>query len=52
MENLIDGGFFPHGRDIDGSLLFIFKCKKHVKGAKDINEVKRCVVYWMERIER
>lgn len=52
MEYLKEGGFFCHGRAKDGSLLFIFKGKKHVKGLRDTDDIKRCVIYWMERMER
>ncbi|XP_065162606.1 motile sperm domain-containing protein 2-like [Atheta coriaria] len=52
MDYMVEGGFFPRGRDKDGCALLIFKCKKHVKGSKDMDEVKRCVIYWMERMER
>ncbi|GLV42809.1 uncharacterized protein CBL_03549 [Carabus blaptoides fortunei] len=52
MDYLIDGSFFSHGKDIDGSTLLIFKCKLHVKGQKDFDELKRCVVYWFERLDR
>ncbi|KAK9499411.1 hypothetical protein O3M35_002453 [Rhynocoris fuscipes] len=51
-EYLEEGSIFVHGRDKDGKSLFIFKCCKHVKGQKDFEELKRCVVYWMERVER
>lgn len=52
MEYLIEGGFFSHGRDEDGCALFIFKCKKHERGTRNMDDLKRCVVYWMERLER
>ncbi|XP_075228538.1 motile sperm domain-containing protein 2-like [Lycorma delicatula] len=52
MDYLEDGSMFVHNRDKDGKLLFIFKCKKHVKGQKDFDELKRCVLYWFERVER
>lgn len=32
MEYLLEGCFFPRGRDVDGCLLLIVKSKKHVKG--------------------
>lgn len=52
MDIIVQGGFFPHGHDKDGSTLFVFKCKKYTKGAHDMIELKRCVVYWFERLER
>lgn len=43
---------FSYSRDIDGKSLFILKCKKHVKGQRSLEELKRCLVYWFERLER
>uniref|UniRef100_A0A224XF82 Putative phosphatidylinositol transfer protein pdr16 n=1 Tax=Panstrongylus lignarius TaxID=156445 RepID=A0A224XF82_9HEMI len=51
-EYLEEGSIFVHSRDKDGKSLFIFRCCKHVKGQKDFEELKKCVVYWMERVER
>jgi len=52
LDYLQDGGIFAHNKDKDGKILLIFKSKKHVKGQKDMEELKRCVVYWFERLER
>lgn len=52
MDYILEGGFFPHGRDIDGCLLLIVKSKKHVKGTKDFEELKKVIIYWFDRIER
>ncbi|XP_023948876.1 motile sperm domain-containing protein 2-like [Bicyclus anynana] len=52
MDYVQEGGLFPHGRDIDGCLLLIVKSKKHVKGTKDFEELKKVIVYWFDRIER
>ncbi|KAH1002437.1 hypothetical protein HUJ04_008524 [Dendroctonus ponderosae] len=52
MDLIIKGAFFPHGKDIDGKQMLVFKCKMHTKGSVDMDEVKRCVVYWFERVER
>ncbi|XP_045463540.1 motile sperm domain-containing protein 2-like [Harmonia axyridis] len=52
MDILILGGFFPRGTDIDGATLLIFRCKKYVKNQFDGNDIRRCVLYWMERLER
>ncbi|KAG5880678.1 hypothetical protein JTB14_028433 [Gonioctena quinquepunctata] len=52
MDIVCSGAFFPHGADIDGCTLLVFKCNKHSKGASDINELKRCIIYWFERVER
>ncbi|CAH1155749.1 unnamed protein product [Phaedon cochleariae] len=52
MELLCSGAFYPFGADIDGCVLLVFKCKKHVKGAVEMAEIKKCILYWFERIER
>ncbi|XP_046976061.1 motile sperm domain-containing protein 2-like [Vanessa cardui] len=52
IDYLKEGIFFPHGRDIDSCLLFILKSKLYIKGSKNIEEVKKVVIYWLERIER
>ncbi|XP_014290468.1 motile sperm domain-containing protein 2 isoform X2 [Halyomorpha halys] len=52
MNYLNDGSVFVHNRDKDGKSLFIFTYKKHVKGQKDFEELKKIVIYWMERVER
>ncbi|CAH2238561.1 motile sperm domain-containing protein 2-like [Pararge aegeria] len=52
MDYLKEGVFFPHGRDIDSCLLFIMKAKLYVKSQKNVEEVKKVIIYWLERIER
>ncbi|XP_054273872.1 motile sperm domain-containing protein 2-like [Macrosteles quadrilineatus] len=51
-EYLEEGSLFLKNRDKDGKSLLILKCKKHVKGTKDFEELKRMVIYWFERAER
>ncbi|XP_026498215.2 motile sperm domain-containing protein 2-like [Vanessa tameamea] len=52
MDYVNEGIFFPHGRDIDGCLLLIIKSKKHNKGVKEFDEIKKIIIYWFDRIER
>ncbi|CAK1592670.1 unnamed protein product [Parnassius mnemosyne] len=52
MNYLKAGIFFPRGRDIDGSLIFITKWKLYVKGQSNVEELKKVVIYWLERMER
>lgn len=52
MDYVKEGTFFPHGRDIDGSLLLIMKSKTHIKGQKEMEEIKKVIIYWFDRIER
>lgn len=51
-EYLHDGVVFARNKDLDGKTLLIFRTKLHVKGAKNMDEVIRVVVYWIERIHR
>ncbi|XP_013163394.1 PREDICTED: motile sperm domain-containing protein 2-like [Papilio xuthus] len=52
MDYVREGLFFPRGRDIDGCLIFILKWKLYNKGVKNVEELKKVVVYWLERLER
>lgn len=52
LDYLKEGIFFPRGRDVDGALLLIIKSKNHVKGQKDMEDIKKIIIYWFERIER
>lgn len=46
------GSVFIHGRDIDDSVMIVFKSKLHTRGAQNIDDSKRCLVYWIERAFR
>lgn len=52
VDYLQDGVIFSHNKDMDGYPLLIFKTKLHIKGAKDMSEVLKVLVYWVERIQR
>ncbi|CAG4952817.1 unnamed protein product [Parnassius apollo] len=52
LDYVKEGIFFPRGRDVDGCLLLIIKSKKHIKGQKDFEEIKKAIIYWFDRIER
>nr|XP_034838785.1 LOW QUALITY PROTEIN: motile sperm domain-containing protein 2-like [Maniola hyperantus] len=52
IDYLKEGVFFPHGRDIDSCLIFIMKAKLYIKSQKDVDHVKKLIIYWLERIER
>lgn len=52
LDYINEGIFFPRGRDVDGSLLLIFKSKNHIKGQRDMEEIKKIIIYWFDRIER
>ncbi|XP_055377202.1 motile sperm domain-containing protein 2-like isoform X4 [Condylostylus longicornis] len=46
------GAMFAKKQDIDGKYLIIVRSKLHQKGTKDMNELIRILVYWIERIHR
>lgn len=52
MEYINAGLAFPHNRDQDGKLLFIFNSKLHIRGLRDSKELLKIFVYWMERMQR
>ncbi|XP_068627111.1 motile sperm domain-containing protein 2-like [Battus philenor] len=51
-DYISDGVFFPHGRDIDGCRIFIMKWKHHVKSQKNTEDMKKVVIYWLDRLEK
>ena len=46
------GSFFTHNRDKDGMKLIVFTLTKHVKGEDNIDDVKKVLVYYLERLTR
>ncbi|CAM6031364.1 unnamed protein product, partial [Sphagnum compactum] len=47
------GLYFPStGRDIDGKRLFMFRCKVYTRGSADTEELKKVLIYWVERTIR
>lgn len=52
MDYLINSNIYIRGRDMDDKMLLLFKCKLHTRGSKDMNDLKRCLVYWIERAFR
>ena len=47
-----DGLMFSHNRDLDNKIMLIFKSKLYVRGTKNLDDLKRCLVYWIERTLR
>ncbi|KFB50757.1 AGAP005556-PA-like protein [Anopheles sinensis] len=52
MEYINDGLMYPRGRDVDGKTVFIFKSKLYVRGTRNLDDLKKCFLYWIERIIR
>lgn len=52
MDLICMGQFFIFGADVDNCKLLVFKCKKYTKNSIDMDVLKRCIIYWFERLER
>ncbi|KAL5291363.1 MOSPD2 family protein [Megaselia abdita] len=52
MDYIETGALFAHNKDVDGKTLLLVRSKNHVKGSKDMNELIKILVYWIERIQR
>ena len=49
MEYVLDGLTFSRGRDLDNKMLLIFKSKLYIRGSKNMDDLKRVLIYWIER---
>jgi CRAL/TRIO domain len=49
---LDEGGLFVRNRDKDGKIMLIFRVKTHAKGQHNMDDLKKFVIYWFERLER
>uniref|UniRef100_A0A1B0FK55 Major sperm protein n=1 Tax=Glossina morsitans morsitans TaxID=37546 RepID=A0A1B0FK55_GLOMM len=52
MDYLNDGFIFCHNHDIDGKPLLIFQTKNHIRGSKNMDDVVKILVYYIERLHR
>lgn len=52
LDYIETGALFAHNKDVDGKTLLLVRSKNHVKGSKDMNELIKILVYWIERIQR
>uniref|UniRef100_A0A1A9W4J6 MSP domain-containing protein n=1 Tax=Glossina brevipalpis TaxID=37001 RepID=A0A1A9W4J6_9MUSC len=52
MDYLTNGFIFSHNVDIDGKPLLIFQTKNHIRGTKNMDDVVKIVVYYIERLHR
>lgn len=52
MDYLLESFFHPRGRDIDGKRIFFSDSILHLRGTKDVKDMKRMFIYWFERILR
>ncbi|XP_055622964.1 motile sperm domain-containing protein 2-like [Toxorhynchites rutilus septentrionalis] len=52
MEYIHDGIMFPRGKDLDGKTIFIFRSRLYTRGSRDLDDMKRMFLYWLERMIR
>lgn len=43
---------FARGKDLDGKTVFIFRSRLYTRGSRDLDEMKRVFLYWLERCIR
>ena len=46
------GTLFYHGRDKDGKRMLIFRVRTHTKSKDQMEDMKKFVLYQLERLER
>uniref|UniRef100_A0A1Q3G2D9 Putative conserved plasma membrane protein n=1 Tax=Culex tarsalis TaxID=7177 RepID=A0A1Q3G2D9_CULTA len=52
LDYVEEGIMFPRGKDLDGKTLFIYRASLYTRGSKNLDEMKRMFLYWLERIIR
>ncbi|XP_058829767.1 motile sperm domain-containing protein 2-like isoform X2 [Topomyia yanbarensis] len=52
MDYLHEGMMFPRGKDIDGKTLFIYRSRLYTRGSRNLDDMKRLFLYWLERLIR
>lgn len=52
MDYVYEGVMFPRGKDIDGKTLFIYRSRLYIRGSRNLNDMKRMFLYWLERLIR
>ncbi|XP_058458227.1 motile sperm domain-containing protein 2-like [Malaya genurostris] len=52
MDYVHEGMMFPRGKDIDGKTLFIYRSRLYTRGSRNLDDMKRVFLYWLERLIR
>lgn len=52
LDYIQDGIMFARGKDLDGKTVFIFRSRLYTRGSRDLDEMKRVFLYWLERCIR
>nr|XP_029730585.1 motile sperm domain-containing protein 2-like [Aedes albopictus]XP_029730586.1 motile sperm domain-containing protein 2-like [Aedes albopictus] len=52
LDYVHDGIMFSRGKDVDGKAVFIFRSRLYTRGSRDLDEMKRVFIYWLERCIR
>ena len=41
-----------HNRDVDGCKMLIFSVQLHTRGSGNMEDLRKLMIYWIERLER
>lgn len=52
MELIKRGMMFERGVDVDGKKILIFKTKMYIRGECDVSQMKKNLIYYVERLYR
>lgn len=52
MDYVHEGIMMARGRDLDGKIVFIYRSRLYTRGSRDLDEMKRVFLYWLERCIR
>lgn len=52
LDYVQDGIMFARGKDLDGKTVFIYRSRLYTRGSRDLDEMKRMFLYWLERCIR
>lgn len=52
VELIKRGMMFERGVDVDGKKILIFKTKMYIRGECDVSQMKKNLIYYVERLYR
>lgn len=52
LDYIEAGIMFARGKDLDGKTVFIYRSRLYTRGSRNLDEMKRVFLYWLERCIR
>lgn len=52
LDYVHEGIMFARGKDLDGKTVFIYRSRLYTRGSRNLDEMKRVFLYWLERCIR